>query len=129
MKESWIMIRDNKPSLPWWEPTREYRRAVDETEYMTYLILKIDEELQEVIDADAAGNMQNVLEELADVYEVIVSLQADREKFCTTNPAIHKIILKNGFAQEDIQTAADGKRKTHWSFTKGILLDTHTVKN
>jgi len=128
MKESWIIVRDNKPLLPWREPTREYRKAKDIYEYKTYLTLKIHEEVQEVMEAALTKDKWLIIEELSDVYEVILCLWSDWELFCMYQPDIQAIISDYNISQEYIINAADEKRKTHWSFKQAILLNHKTVE-
>jgi predicted house-cleaning noncanonical NTP pyrophosphatase (MazG superfamily) len=70
-------------------------------EELGYLQMKLREETEEVIEAKP----EDVLEELADVYEVLLALGA-----------------KYGHALSSIQTYADQKRVTLGGFRDGWLL-------
>lgn len=128
MTQSWIIVRDEKPSFPWRQPTWQSRIAVDENERIQYLILKIDEEMQEVLRAATDDDTEWVIEELWDVYEIIISLNRSWDEFCVQTPAIQSVIDTYNLTNDHVKDAAEKKRKTHGSFSKGILLDTNTVK-
>ena len=92
-----------------------------------YLAFKIDEEVQEVLDADKIWEKDAVLEELCDVYELASCLKISRDDFCHRYPAIQDIIEKYWFAVQNIDDTAEQKRVTHGSFKEGVLLDLTTV--
>jgi NTP pyrophosphatase (non-canonical NTP hydrolase) len=52
-----------------------------------YLLLKINEEVDEVKQAHKQGDKRAVLEELGDVYEITLCLHKDRDDFCHQYPA------------------------------------------
>lgn len=76
-------------------------RTLNDNEFKLYLEKKLLEEVKEVID----GSEENKLEELADLYEVII-----------TYARIYKINL------EDIINQAKEKNNLRGSFNKKILL-------
>lgn len=76
-------------------------RTLNDDEFKLYLEKKLLEEVKEVID----GSKENKLEELADLYEVII-----------TYARIYKINL------EDIINQAKEKNNLRGSFNKKILL-------
>lgn len=85
--------------------------------------------MQEVVDAVLTNDKAKVLEELSDVYEVVLCLWSDWDLFCMYQPDITSAINTYKLSQEDIVNAAENKRKTHGSFTQAILLNYRTVEN
>lgn len=126
--EQWIIVRDKKNTLPWRQPTWESRIVVNDKERQMYLALKIDEEIQEVLDANKKWKKDEVLEELWDVYEIVICLKISWDDFCHRYPAIYDIIENYWFKLQDIEDSAEQKRITHGSFKDGILLDLATVE-
>jgi len=127
--EQWIIVRDNKPQLPWWLEIWKSRKVIDDKEHQMYLVLKIDEETQEVLDACKTWEKHDILEELCDIYEITLCLKISRDDFCHRYPAIDDIVKKYWFTWQDIDDRAEQKRITHGSFQEGILLDLQTVLN
>lgn len=121
------IVRDNKPSLPWWRPEWVRRIAKDEQEHIMYLTLKIDEERGELLDASKVGERVEIIEELADLYDIAFWLWQDWKEFCEQHPAISDIIYNHSITIQDIQEASKQKTFTHGWFTKGVLLDLDTV--
>ncbi len=120
------LVRDRKPALPWWQSTWK-TRTVSDKEAKIYAAFKIDEETNELLDADKKGDKKAVLEELVDLYQIMSKLDTNRLDFCHHRPSVQDIIDKYWFTLEDVQDAAEQKAITHGRFDKNILLDLNTV--
>ncbi len=101
--------------------------AKDEQERIMCLTLKIHEERAELLDAYNADKRVEIIEELADLYDIAFWLWQDWEEFCEGYPVILDIIYDYNITIHDIQQASDKKTFTHGWFTKGVLLDLDTV--
>ncbi len=121
------LVRDKKPELPWWKADWVSRIAKDSKECEIYLIYKIDEEVDEVLEANKKHDKKAVQKELWDVYEIVCALGKDRSDFCHHYPSIQDVIDNYWFSLEDIQDTAEQKALSHGRFDTGILLDLDTV--
>jgi predicted house-cleaning noncanonical NTP pyrophosphatase (MazG superfamily) len=126
--EQWIIVRDRKPELPWRQSAWTSRMVIDDKERQMYLTLKIDEEIQEVLDANKKSKKDQVLEELWDVYEIALCLKISRDDMCHRYPVLYDIVEKYWFSHRDIENRAEEKKLTHGSFQSWILLDIATVE-
>lgn len=88
----WIIVRDEKPNFAGWSPEWKYRHVQDEHERQKYLVLKITEEVKEVIVAHQEQRKESVLEELGDVYEIMLSLDKSWFEFCQEWTMISTIV-------------------------------------
>lgn len=125
--EQWIIVRDKKPEIPWWNPDRATRIADNWQEHNICLRNKIDEEIKELQKAHKDCNRDSILEECADIYEVGLCMHYSRLGLCMRYPTVKQIVSQYDITEEDIFTKAKEKRETHWSFNDWILLDLTTV--
>lgn len=90
------LIRDKMPEIMRSMGLRVYERTVDAEEYISLLKLKLVEEATEVFNAKS---LEEITEELADVYEVFLSLcKAQNIDFAVIEKArIDKKEQKGGF--------------------------------
>lgn len=124
--DQWIIIRDKKPEIPWWNPKRKTRTA-NLYEYSLSLVKKMDEEIQELEQAHAQWDRELVLEECADVYEVWLCRQYSWSGVGLFYPRVKQIVDHYAINEEEVAAKASEKRSTHGSFQEGILLDLATV--
>lgn len=101
------LVRDKIPMLIAAERTIKVKKLTH-SEAEGHLVIKLHEEAQEVSDAyyNTGGNLDAVLEELADVYEVIVAL-ADRL----------------GFTENELRTKRMTKRAVKGGFDEAFFVD------
>ena len=97
------LVRDNIPNIIKNNGEEVVYRELSNEEYMIELLNKLKEEVNEVIDSN---NKDELLEELADVYEVIKSLAEN------DNSSINEIIA-----------IADKKREKRGGFSKKYFLE------
>ena len=96
------LVRDNIPSIIRNNNEIAITKELNESEFIKYLYLKLEEETKEVINSTSS---KEVLEELADLLEVI------------------KFISKcNNFSLEDVIKKGEEKNLKKGSFNKKILL-------
>lgn len=65
------LVRDNIPNIIIKNGDTPYTRILDDNEYKLELLKKLEEETKEVV---GASNKDELLEEIADVYEVLLAL-------------------------------------------------------
>ena len=92
------LVRDNIPQIIENNNEKAFIKILDEAEYRKELLNKLKEECEEV---EKAKNTNEILEELADVYEVLVSIARIENKDI-----------------RDIIEIADKKRAIKGGFTK-----------
>ena len=97
------LIRDKIPKRMVKEGISVHGRSLSEEEYKKHLLEKLIEEAQEVIDADSK---HEVIEEIADVMQVIMALS--------------KIF---GFDQEDVEKERLKKLEINGDFDKDCYVD------
>jgi predicted house-cleaning noncanonical NTP pyrophosphatase (MazG superfamily) len=90
------IIKENTGTSP------EFRKLEDDSEYLTYLLRKVSEEAQELSRAETD---ENIMEEMADVYEVIDAISA----------------LRN-FSETEVRDVQDKKRKARGGFDDRLLM-------
>ena len=90
------LIRDRVPEILDRRGVEFTTTVLDDADFARALRMKILEEAQEVADAETAADL---VEELGDLYEVLMTL------------AKHE-----GLDEQDIRTRASAKRKTHGGF-------------
>lgn len=126
--EQWIIIRDNKPQVPWRNPNRKTRIVSNWQEHNMALRKKIDEEIAELEVAHQSWDKESLIEECADIYEVALCMCYSRIGICLFYPKINHILSHYDDITEDrIRLKAQEKRQTHGSFQEWILLDLATV--
>jgi len=98
------LIRDNIPSIIKQREGREadVRVAVDDMEYIVYLLKKIGEESKELQKSLEVGNAK---EEIADVLEIIDAL-----------------VKMNGWDMQEIKNLQEEKRKKNGGFEKRLIM-------
>lgn len=101
------LVRDNIPGWHTADGHTVVLRALTGTDLSNALIDKLREEAQEV---EAAQDKDELLEEIADVQQIIDSL-------CTVN----------GFSPEDLRRVLDRKAEKKGAFLKGYFIDTVTM--
>lgn len=102
------LVRDNIPKIIEQDQKICFIRELDDEDYRTELYKKLEEECQEVIDSK---NPEEILEELADVFEVIKTIAESENK---------KI--------DDIIEIANQKRMKYGGFDKRIFLEKTITK-
>ena len=97
------LVRDNIPERIKGHGETPVTRVLSHDEYVEALKAKLLEELQEFLEGDTEDG---IIEELADVYEVLEAMQNAL-----------------GFKDADVKAAKDAKAKTHGKFQKRIFLE------
>lgn len=96
------LVRDKIPEINEKNGFKSYIRVLDDDEYIEALKKKLLEEYNEVVEASG----KEVLEELADMYEVIKAIAE-----------VH------GSSMENISRLASKKKKVRGAFEKKIFLE------
>lgn len=100
------LVRDNIPDLITAKGETPIIRVVEGIEYEHYLIHKLIEEKNELIQAINCGEKEYVMEESADLLEVIIA-----------------ILKHKGISQFDFNKCLVEKRELNGAFIKRFILD------
>ncbi|MDD3302642.1 MAG: nucleoside triphosphate pyrophosphohydrolase [Candidatus Gracilibacteria bacterium] len=105
MKEIDKLIRDNMPEILDKKGIPYKTEVSSGYKLREYIIKKIIEEVQELIDADKLGDKDKIIGEIVDVTDII-------KKYCK----------EMGINEEEIEKVRTQKNKERGGFDKGIIL-------